>query len=135
MEETNGDRGDAGFSDRGDRLTERALIERRQDFTIRPQPLAHTEAQFARHQRFRRRCAQVVAIALQSFAHFNDVAMALRGQERDPGPLALEQRIGRDRGAVNEPLCLSQHLRTGKTEPARELLKSRHHADRLVLRR
>ena len=58
--------------------------------------------QLARHQRHGRRLAQVVAVVLQAFAHLDHVAMALGGEQADPGALALEQRVGRDGRAVDD---------------------------------
>ena len=108
MEKADGDRGGAGAADRGDGVIQRALVERRQHLATGLEPLLHAKAQFARHQRFRRRRTQIVAVVLEAFAHFDDVAMALRGQQRDLGAAALQQRIGRNRGAVHDPVGQAQ---------------------------
>ena len=84
MQEADRDRGRAGFPDAGDGLVKRALIQRSQNLAIRLEPLANAETQFARHQGLRRRRAQIVAIGLEAFAHFDDVAMALGGQAARP---------------------------------------------------
>ena len=74
------------------------------DAAIGPHALAHAEPPLARHQLHRRRHAQVVAIVLQALAHLDDVAMAFGGQQADLGALVLEQRVGRDRRAVDDAL-------------------------------
>ena len=111
MQEAHRDRGRAGFLDRGDGLVQRGLIEWNQDLAIRLEPLAHAKSQFARHQRLRRRRAQIVAVGLEALAHFDDVAMAFGGQQRDLGALALQQRVGRNRRAMNQAIGRSQHFR------------------------
>jgi hypothetical protein len=55
-----------------------------------------------------RRQAQIVAVVLQSLAHLDHIAMAFGGQQPDPGAVVLEERVGRDRGAVDDPLGSSQ---------------------------
>ena len=84
MQETDRNRGRAGCLDRSNRFAERVRVERYHDLAIRPQPLAHAKAQFARHQRLRRRGAQIVAVALQPFAHLQHVAMARRRRAARP---------------------------------------------------
>ena len=68
----------------------------------------------ARHQRLGRRLAQVVAVVLQPLAHLQHVAMALGGQQADPRALALEQRVGRDRRAVDDALGLGRAARAAR---------------------
>ena len=79
------------------------------DAAVGADALAHAEPALARHQLHRRRQAQVVAIVLQPLAHLEDVAMALGGEQADLGALALEQRVGGDRRAVDDALRLGQH--------------------------
>ena len=86
---------------------------------IRPDALAHAEPALARHQLHRRRLAQIVAIVLEPLAHLDDVAMALGGQQADPGALVLEQRVGRHRRAVHDPLGARQHGRAIEPERLR----------------
>jgi hypothetical protein len=62
------------------------------------------EPALAGHEGLRRREAEVVALVLQALAHLQHVAMALRGEEADAGTLALQERVGRDRGAVDDAL-------------------------------
>ena len=61
--------------------------------------------------------------------------MAFGGQQRDLGALALQQRIGGNRGAVNEAIGRGEHLRTRHAQASRQLFQAGHHADRLVGRR
>ena len=82
-----------------------SIVERRRHLAVGLEPLPDAEAQLARHQRFRRRRAQIVAVALEAFAHFDHVAMAFGREQRNLRALALQQRVGRDRRAVNQPVC------------------------------
>ena len=103
--------------DRLDALAPRASsmrrVERRRSSGVCTRPSARTRSRTpsrscARHQRLGRRHAQVVAIVLEALAHLEHVAMALGREQPDPGTLALEQRIGRDRRAVDDPLGLAR---------------------------
>ncbi len=82
-----GDGGRAGLPDRCDGGVERGIVERRQHRAVGAQAFTHTKPQLTRHQRRRRRRAQVVAVVLQPFAHFQNVAMAFGGEQRDLAPL------------------------------------------------
>ena len=66
------------------------------------------EPEVARHQRLRRRQAQVVAFGLQPLAHLDDVAVAFGGEHADLGALPLQQRIGGDRRAMDDALGARQ---------------------------
>jgi hypothetical protein len=64
-------------------------------------PLPHAESQPARHGRGRlqgRKCEELEPFLA---ADLHDVLEALVGDEAGPGRLALEERVGGDRGAVN----------------------------------
>ena len=104
MQETDGDRVDALPAQRLDRPLQGFRIERRLHGAIGAQPLGHAEPPAARHQRLRRRQAQIVAVRLQALAHFQHIAVALGRQQADRGALALQDGVGRDRGAVHDAL-------------------------------
>jgi hypothetical protein len=125
----------SGSADAGDGLVEGGLIERDQNIAVGLQPLANAEAQLARHQRLRRRRTQIIAVGFEALAHFNDVAMAFGGEQRHSGALALQQRVGRNRGAMNQALGRGQHVRARNVQPQRQFFQPRHDADRLVGRR
>ena len=112
---------DAGTFQRLDRGGERGAVERRLDRAVGAHALRHAEPQRARHELFRRRHAEVVAIVLQALAHLDDVAVALGGEQADLGALVLEQRVGGDRGAVHDALGLREQLagRRGAASSAR----------------
>src|SRR5271155_4091864 len=57
--------------------------------------------------------AEVVADVLETFAHLDDVAMTLGGQEPGARALVLQERIGRDRRAVDDAVGLGQQGRAG----------------------
>ncbi len=111
-------RRDAGRYQRVGCAYHRSLVERRQDAAIGAHPLLHPETQMARHERLRRSEAQVVAIfGLQPLAHLQYVAVALGRDQADAGTLALDQRIRRDRRAVNDTLAPREQ--NGAFEPQR----------------
>ena len=115
-------------------VAQRAAIERDLDAAVRADALAHAEPALARHQLRRRRLAQIVAVVLEPFAHLDDVAMALGGQQADLGALVLEQRVGRHRGAVDDALGVGQHRRAVETQRLRQPIEAVHDAERLVAR-
>ena len=135
MQEADRDRGRTGVFDGGDGVAERSRVQRRQNLATGAKPFPHAKAAFTWHQRFRRRRAQIVTVRLQAFAHLDDVAMAFGGQQRDFCPLALQQRVGRDRRAVNQPIGRSQHFRARHAQSSRQFFQARHDAERLVGRR
>ena len=91
-----------------DRGVERGRVERDFDAAVGAHPLAHGQAQPARHELLGRRHAEIVAVVLQPLAHLDDVAMAFGGEEAEAGALAFEQRVGRDGRAVHDAVGLRQ---------------------------
>ena len=89
---------------------EGGVIKRHLHPPIRAQPFAHRKPQAARHQRWRGRQAHIVALRLQPFTHFNHIAVPFRGEHRNLGPLAFQQRIGGNRGAMDDAFCLPQQI-------------------------
>ena len=124
------DRLDVRLLELTDRSGERGLVQRDLDPAVGANALADAETELARHQRLGRRLAQVVAVVLQALAHLEHVAMALGREQADPRPLALEQRVGRDRRAVDDPLGPAEHGATLEAERRGQPLQPRHHADR-----
>ncbi len=117
-----------------DRSVERGRIERDFDAAIGAQPLAHPEAQMARHQLLGRRHAQIVAIVLEALAHLDDVAMAFGGEEAEPCALAFEERVGRDRGAVDDALGRREQRGAFEAEPPGQPSEAVEDAERRVVR-
>ncbi len=101
------------------------MIERDLDPAVRPDALAHAESAVARHQLPRRRLAQIVAVVLEPLAHLDDVAMPLGGQQADLRALVLEQRVGRDRGAMHDALGAGEHRRAIEAERLRPAVRGR----------
>ena len=114
------------------RGTQRAFLERRRRGAVGPNALAYRQAQMARHQGLRRRLAQRVAVVLEPFAHLQDVAMPFGGEQAEPRALALEQRIGRDGGAVDDALGRAEERSAIDSERCGKQLQSLQNADRLV---
>ena len=86
-----------------------------------------------RDQGSRRRLAQRVAVVLEPFAHLQHVAVALGGQKAEFRSLALQQRIGRDGGAVNDALGRAEERGPVDAERFGDQLQSGEHADGLIL--
>ena len=99
---------------------ERAAAERDRHGAVEPHPLAHAEASRARHERDRRRHAEVVAVVLQALAHLDDIAVALGRQEPDASALLLQECVGDDRRAVDDRLRPRQEARHLEPELGRE---------------
>ena len=118
-----------------DGVLERGRIERHATALPRRRRSRTPSRRCARHQRHRRRHAQVIAILLQAFAHLEDVAMAFGGEHAHLRALALEQRIGRDRGAVDDALGIAQQLAPRRAEPARQLVQPLEQAEPGIRRR
>ena len=97
--------------------------------------LAHRQAQVARHQRDRRRLAQRVAVVLEPLAHLQDIAVPLGGEQAELRALALQQRIGRDRGPVDDAPGRAEERAPIDAEGVGEQLQPVEHADGLVPRR
>ena len=85
------------------------MVKRRKHFAVRPQALVNSKAQLARHKGFGRRRAQIITVTFESLAHFDDVAVTLGRQQRNPGALSLKERIRRNSRAVNQPMRRSEH--------------------------
>ena len=65
---------------------------------------AHRQTQVTRDQRIGCRLSERVAVVLEPLAHFEDIPVPLGGEQAELRALALQQRIGRDGGAVNDAL-------------------------------
>ena len=90
---------------------EGARVERRLHAPVGPDALPHAEPPGAGHQRLRRRHPEVVAVVLEPLPHLDHVAVALGREEPDPRALALEEGVGGDGGAVDDPLGLAEEGR------------------------
>ncbi len=79
-----------------------ALVERSQHAALGQQPLGDFAAEMSRHERGRRVDEQVVHVVAALGADLERVAEACGRQQRRAGALSLDQRIGRERGAVDD---------------------------------
>ena len=111
MQKANCDRSRAGASDGGDGIAKRLIVKRCHDLAVGLEALLHSKTQLARHKRLPRRRAQIVAVPFETFAHFDDIPMALGGEQRDLRALPLQQGIGRDRRSVHNPVRHAEHFR------------------------
>ena len=64
--------------------------------------LRHREPQLAWHQRLRPLDEHIVLVEAAFVGDFKAVAKPFSGNQRDLGALALDDRVGRKRGAVHE---------------------------------
>jgi hypothetical protein len=116
----------------GDRRRKRSLVERHRDAPVGADALAYAQAPVARHQRLWRRLAEIVAVVLEALAHLEDVAVAFGGQQPDARALALEQRIGRHRRAVDDALGVLEQRAEADPERLRQPLQAVHHPKRWI---
>ena len=89
-------------------LRYRRLVQRHQHIAIDRKPFTNRVAPGARHQRCRPVDHQVVMIEALFVARLDHVAKALCGDEGGPGALALDQRIGGKRRAVDEDVDIGR---------------------------
>ncbi len=108
------------------RLGHRGLVERRQHLAVGIHALGHFQAVFALDQRVES-AAQAVGLRARAAAELQHVAEAPGGDQADPGDLALEQRVGGGRRAVDDGLHGSR-IGAGRGQ-------RRHEADGLVVDR
>jgi hypothetical protein len=101
---------------------QRLVVHGREHRTIRAEPLAHADPEVTRHQRRRGRRAEIVAVVFQPLPHLEHIAVPLRRQEGDLGPLPLEERVRGDRRAVHDPVRAAEHVSQGQAEPPCEFL-------------
>jgi hypothetical protein len=135
MEIADGDRRDAVLLEPRDGRLDGAAVERRRDLAVEAHALSHPEAPRSRHEGDRRRHAQVVAVVLEPLAHLDDVAVAFGGEHADLRPLALEQRVGGDRGAVDDEVGRVQQGAEIACELDGQEAETVHDADGRVFRR
>ena len=81
---------------------DRGLVQRPQYPAVHVDPLRHHEPALARHERQRLLDHDVVLVVTALVADIEHVAEAFGGDEGGKGALALDDRVGRECGAVDE---------------------------------
>ena len=114
-----------------DLARERRGVRERRRGPVGRHPLRRADAPVRGHERRRVRRAQPVEVGTRLAAELDDVLEAAGGDEHRARAVALEQRVGRDGGAVRERLDLPG-VRAGLLQ---RRLDGGEHALRLVLRR
>ena len=132
---TDRDRGHLGGLEGVDRCIQRRQVERSVNHALGAHTLGHAKAQMPRHQRIRGGQPHVIALVLQALAHLQHVAVPFGGQQADLGALALEQRIGRHRGAMDDALGLGKQRWHIHRHLLGQAVDRVHHPDRRVLGR
>ena len=93
---------DAGGGEPVGEALDRGLVERDHGAAARVDPLRHDKAQPARHQGRRQVDIDVVLLEAVLVADLDRVAEAFGRDQRGPGALALDDRVGRERRAVDD---------------------------------
>ena len=101
VEQADGDRLDAGRQQRVDGAAGRRLVQRPLDPAPVVDPLRHLDAMRPVDQRRRLLPVEVVEHRHAQAPDLQHVAEALSGDQPGPGALLLNDRVGRDRGAVD----------------------------------
>ena len=108
---------------RRDRGAHRRLVQRHQHLAGGIHALRHLDAQLARNQR-REAAGEAIGIGSRAPAKLEDVAEALGRDQPRAAELAFQQRVGGDRGAVNDGPDVRKRCRRA--------VERREHACRLV---
>ncbi len=93
---------DAAFCEAVGQRSNAVLVERHQHPAARVHPLAHREAQAARHERRRQVDIDVVLLEPVLVADLDRIAEALGRQQCGLGAFALDDRVGRESRPVND---------------------------------
>ena len=101
MQEPNGNTLNRLALQHRDQRPHRRLVQRQQNPPGIVQPLRHRQPQMPRHQRLRQHDIQVVLVVPALIAHRQHIAKSLRRHQRRPRALTLDDRIGRQRRAVD----------------------------------
>ena len=107
---------------------QRIDIKRLLNFTIGPDTLRRFQPQTAPHQRLRQGHEQVVELVLVLAAHLQRIAKTRCGNQPSGRTLALDQRVGKQRGRVYHP----RHIAAGD---ALGLKQMTYAADHTAMRR
>ena len=124
VQEADGDAFDALALQRGHQGAHGGVVERQQHVALVVQPLRDRQAQMARHQRLGQDDVEVVLVVTAFVAHRDDVAKALGRQQRGARALALDHRVGGERGAVDHDADVGGRDARGLEDVAH----ARHHA-------
>ena len=112
-----------GFQ-RGDQGADGGFVQGPQDGAGIVQTLRHRQAQMPRHQRLRQHDVEVILVVAALIAHGDDVAEPLGGDQGRARALALDHRVGGQRGAVDDQVDLVR-LHAGRLQDGAHAL---HHA-------
>jgi hypothetical protein len=130
---------DLQFTQFGRECAHRRFVEREADGAVRVDALGHGEAQTARRQRPRLIDGEVVLVVAALGADIEHVAKAVGRDQRRLGAAALDDRVGRERGAVNEDVDVADmgaRIGENETHPVQHRLfgplRRRQHLARLA---
>ena len=95
----------------------------------------HAKTQMPGHQGVRGGQTHVIALVLQALAHLQYVAVPFGGQQANLGALALEQRVGRHRSAMDDSFGLGKQCWHIHRHFLSQAVDRVHHPNRRVLGR
>ena len=104
------------------------LVQGGEDLPIRVDPLGHRIATLPRDQHVRLVDENVVLVVAPLVGDLENISEALGGDDAHPGALALDQRVGRQRRAVND----GGNLRRGQRGPLEGQADARDHGLRRI---
>ena len=128
VDQADGDGFDAFIGKNPARRAHIVEIERLDLVPFRIDTPADRLAQIARHENGRIRCAVIPRILAQATAGFETVAEPPGGQQADARALAFEQRVGGNRGAMQEELAIAEKLFHRLVERGAGGIQRRDHA-------
>ena len=109
-QQANRDRLDPALGDPAQCVAHLRLVERHHYVALGVDSLTNLEGQSPRHVRLDWRIRQVERIELAALAQHQDVRKALGDQERGARGVALDDRVGRVGGAVDQEVGVAQHV-------------------------
>jgi hypothetical protein len=121
----------AGAAQRAGGAAHRFVVQRGDHAAVAVDALGHFQPAPARHQRFGKRQEQIVDVVALLGAGFQHVGEAGGGDQAQHGALALDHRVGDERGAVDD----LRHLGQRRAVVGDDAVQPLQRADRRVLRR
>ena len=130
VEEANRHRLDPFRQQRAQRRADGGFVQSDDDIAVAVHSLGHFQAEVARDQWFGKAEEQVVDVVALLRAHLEHVAEPGGSEQAELGPLALDDRVGDERGAVHDFAYVGERD-VGHCD---QLLQSVESGDRRIMR-